>query len=103
MLCIFLTNDALSPKAPQLRLQIARGDCIVIFQQLTRRGLANMVYPAGYTKINNVANTWAPEIASILAARGYKFVYNASMNGSNEYYDKDGHQVDRDTFWANFK
>ena len=71
-------------------------------KQLTRRGLANMVYPAGYTKINNVANTWAPEITSILAARGYRFVYNASMNGLNEYYDRDGQQVDRDTFWANF-
>ena len=72
-------------------------------KQLTRRGLANMVYPAGYTKINNVANTWAPEITSILAAHGYRFVYNASMNGLNEYYDRDGQQVDRDTFWANFK
>ena len=29
MLCIFLTNDALSLKVPQLTLQIARGDCIV--------------------------------------------------------------------------
>ena len=62
-----------------------------------------MVYPAGYTKINNVANTWAPEITSILAAHGYRFVYNASVSGLNEYYDRDGQQVDRDTFWANFK
>ena len=72
-------------------------------KQLTRRGLANMVYPAGYTKINNVANTWAPEITAILAAHGYTFVYNASMNGCNEYYDLNGQKVDRDTFWANFK
>ena len=32
MLCIFLTDDVLSSKVPQLTLRIAEGDCIVKFQ-----------------------------------------------------------------------
>lgn len=32
MLCIFLTDDVLSSKVPQLTLRIADGDCIVKFQ-----------------------------------------------------------------------
>ena len=32
MLRIFLTDDALSSKVPQLTLRIAEGDCIVKFQ-----------------------------------------------------------------------
>ena len=36
MLCIFLTDDALSSKVPQLTLRIAEGDCIVKSQFVNR-------------------------------------------------------------------
>ena len=78
-------------------------------KELLSRGLWNEKRPAGYTKIDRIAEKWAPEIASILSQHGYKYVAKRGVSGSytgydhpNEYYNREGKQVSRAEFWSNF-
>ena len=78
-------------------------------RELLARGLWSEKYPAGFTKIDLVAKNWAPEIETVLAKRGYKYVANKGISGSytgfdhpNEYYDRAGNRVSRAEFWHNF-
>lgn len=80
-------------------------------KELARRGLWNKKYPAGYTKINVVADKWAPEITQIMASRGYGYVAKSGINGvyssgnekNNKYFNREGQQIGREDFWSQFQ